>query len=463
MKKLSTIVVCYFLFNVWIWAQPDLNTALMATQTDIDQFNKIKTYQLGVGILGGGTTKPFYYNHNQPNERTYKYKKKTIVGVIDAWYPVGPDKITVCGSLVRYNEVSDLKHTWATKDRDYCFHIIPSAPFQYTLNNRWNTEKRYTEIEGEVSVKDLDRAVLDPNRRYQDKYSTTNPIFDDEYGPVKQEINQNVCVHGSWMLDKMASTPIAKKHDNNEIHPINQFWFVDNANTLNLTSVVDGTGYFDKSDATQVSASGKNLPMSYYIAFNLIDPNISKKIIVSGTSYDTPMPNIQSVDKQSISLNWNGKKILEVEKQYLDNKKSFTVSFDRVKKLASGKIIGYIVIETLPISEDRGSVTVNVKTVSGSLMERTPECDEIGILTQQLSLKEAEITKYDKFLLDTKGVDVTKTIIIKPTINDKPIPKKITVRELPKGVRENDSTYQRLQTEKKQLLERKANAELNCL
>ena len=96
-------------------------------------------------------------------------------------------------------------------------------------------------------------------------------------------------------------------------------------------------------------------------------------------------------------------------------------------------------------------------------MERTPECDEIGILTQQLSLKEAEITKYDKFLLDTKGVDVTKTIIIKPTINDKPIPKKITVRELPKGVRENDSTYQRLQTEKKQLLERKANAELNCL
>jgi hypothetical protein len=432
----------------------DATNAAMATADEINKFKSIKANQMGVGILGGGSTMPYYFNHNEPNERTYKYKKKTAFGTLDSWYPVSPDKVTVCGTLADYSETSDLKHTWVTRDRDFNFIIKPSSPFSFALSNRW-TEKKFTEIEGEVCVKDLDRAVLDLNRRYQDKFSTTNTIFDDGIGPIKQKVNQNVCVHGPQMLDKLGSTPFLKNRENNEIHPINQFWFIDNTNSLSLTAVVDGSGYFDKAGSEQMPASGKDLPMSFYVAFNFNDANTLKRIVVSGSAYDTPTLGLVGTDMQPVSLTWNGKKVLEVEKQFLDNKKSYVVSIEGVRKLPSGKIIGYVVIQVLPISQSRGSVTLKVKTMSGILTEKTPECAAVDAVS-------ADIVKSEDYLKDVKANVEKKAKVIPPSYGPGGILKPREIH-IPQPTPAETARIKQIQDKLKELRDKRDALSLSCI
>src|SRR5687767_2455517 len=53
----------------------DLAHAPLASQAEIDEFNDIVANQLGVAVLGGETTKAFYYHHNKEGEEVYKYNK----------------------------------------------------------------------------------------------------------------------------------------------------------------------------------------------------------------------------------------------------------------------------------------------------------------------------------------------------------------------------------------------------
>ncbi|MBK8627126.1 MAG: hypothetical protein IPN86_16645 [Saprospiraceae bacterium] len=53
----------------------NLTTLPNASSEDIQKFDDIIKYQMGVAILGGETTKPFYYDHYGKNEEIYKYKK----------------------------------------------------------------------------------------------------------------------------------------------------------------------------------------------------------------------------------------------------------------------------------------------------------------------------------------------------------------------------------------------------
>ena len=400
--KIISLLLSIFYYSL-SFAQTDVKSAPLANDEEIKTFRLVKNSQIGVGVLGGATTLPFYYDHNGKKETVYKYKKPTSGGLVDSWYPVGPQKITVCGTLNDYGQEQtdgltpgDIAHTYLTKDRDYLLNINPFAPFRGFLYNRWHkiwkdSDKPFDFVHGEFNVQDL---TLDPspNKKFKDITSSTNPIFHPKEGLIELNWNKPIGIHGPWMYDCMCSTIFKKAHDKNEIHPINQMWFM-NQSELILTAMVDGTGYFDISDANQTPASGKNLPMRFYLAFNLNDLNTYKKVVISGKAYNTPMPKQQGGDTESVSLYNNGKKLIEVQKIFQDDdvKKSFTVFFEGVRKLKSGKVFGYIVVETLPISESRGSITVNVKSLNGTLMESMPECAEATALSQRINALEKEI------------------------------------------------------------------------
>jgi hypothetical protein len=379
--KLQTWFLLVLLPNIALFSQQqtDLIYVPLATNDEITEFNRLKSEQEGVGILAGGTTKPIYYHHNKPggilgsnSEYTYKYKKQSTVGEVDTWHPVSEFRITVCGTLTKYDICpANFLHKYLTQDRDFNFYIKPNPPFNFCLNNRWykgihGKDKIYTEIEGEVNALDLDLDLSNPNKAFENKYSTTNPIFDAKNGKIKQMEGKNMCIYGPWMLDDLHTSHI--DYNNNEIHPINQFWFRDANGELNLTTIVDGEtnfnkegkGYDGKQPNYEWPASGIREYAQFHIAFE-IKPTEFKDFTLYGSGYDTPMPTASTQYAIPQILTWRGREAIKVSPVYENGKKCYTVSFDKVRKRNDGTVQGYIVVQTEAITKGRGSVTVRYK------------------------------------------------------------------------------------------------------
>jgi len=357
----------------------DLMSSPPATQGDIDEFNSIRDNQYGVGVLGGDTTKPFYYHHNQPGETVYKYKKvidtqyldgeglrriTNILGpyhgvaipleqlsdinheiesvardiwetltsthhstltAVDCWYPDSELKRTVCGTMDGDSHAcgQDYTHTKLTVDKDMNFDVTPSATFKPMLKNRW-AGGNFTVIEGEVKATNLqDYSIHTP--WITETLVPKNPIFNT----VKR--GDNVCMYGPWMadiIDLNAKVPIPFSSDkieavnidfrnNNEIHPINQMW-IKKENETQLVSVVDKTGYFNKDNATESQASGYNQRMRYYLAFEIPPNDVTvQEYQVNGIGFDFAAHPMTDVATNVITLRYKGRVCLKIDDNYL--------------------------------------------------------------------------------------------------------------------------------------------------
>jgi hypothetical protein len=414
----------------------DAANAPMAIQADIDEFNNVMNDQNGVGVLGGDNTRPFYYHANQPNESVYKYQKlidasrlpssfldwakgklkdkvpliggtlSTVVGIaqdavdyveswfsssatntwIDCWYPVSPNKITVCGLTEGDDHIcsQDYLHTKLTIDKDVNIDIIPGKNFRSVLSNRWlsSGEQDTLSIEAEVRPKDFSDQSTIPK----------NPLL------LEIKKNTNVCVYGPWMadiLDIAAVVPIPFTDDkidigkldintNNEIHPVNQIWYKKGANETDLIAIADGNGYFEKTGNGEIEASGINRTMRFYIGFyipariisTVVNPvNPVQEYYINGVGYDFTNSQPQDVQTDSLILTLNNAIRLKVhDNSFVKTQKTHTVFFDKIRKRADGSIQGYIVVETVPLVERGGTINIivnktgdNVKTINRTM------------------------------------------------------------------------------------------------
>jgi hypothetical protein len=348
----------------------DIGNAPVASQAEIDEFSNIQKNQLGVAVLGGETTKSFYYHHNKPGEEVYKYdkvidasklpagliaeasKKLGDAGIIlkpleaatdllgdlgqdiidffggsgstmkklDTWYPVSEFKRTVCGKMKEDAFIcgQDYLHTQVTVDKDVCMNLTPSENFRSFLTNRWTGETT-DHIEGEVKSVNLSNFNTQTGKTTE----TTTPR-----NPMLLQIkkDENVCLFGPWMgdiLDLNLNVPVpltAKKVEladidmrkNNEIHPVNQLWKRKGKEIL-LTAIVDGTGYFQKIGNGEIAASGLYQRMRFYIAF-LLPGNTGGRVLPSTAEFDingigfdfTTSPISGTIQPETLILKQNG-------------------------------------------------------------------------------------------------------------------------------------------------------------
>jgi hypothetical protein len=399
-----------------------------ATQSDIDEFNSIRDNQYGVGVLGGDTRKPFYYHHNQPDEVVYKYQKvadmryldeaaidaitrylgrnggvmfpfvmtsefaheiesdvadtwEWITGsrgstlrAVDSWYPDSEFKTTVCGTMKEDAHVcgQDILHTKVTIDKDMNFDLTPNEKFKPMLKNRWAGDI-FSSLEGEVRATNVENYDTHTSRTTE-TLIPKNPLLQDSM--VKEY--DKVCMYGPWMadiLDLNAKVPIPLSsdkielsnidiRDNNEIHPINQMWIKKEGETQ-LISVVDKTGYFEKTSATEVQASGFNQRMRYYVAFE-IPPNDAtiQEYQVNGMGFDFSAHPNMDVATNVVTLNCNGRVCLKInDNSFLKLHKTHTIFFDKTRIRSDGSAQGYIVVETEPIDLHGGSINIFVKKI----------------------------------------------------------------------------------------------------
>ncbi|MEO6612081.1 MAG: hypothetical protein ABIT05_02660 [Chitinophagaceae bacterium] len=402
-------------------ADNDVAYVPLATQAELDEFNQIRNNQLNVGVLSGGTTRPFYYHHNQPGEEVYKYNKVidparlpgqllTMIedklgwaGVVvkplevvtdvagdikdwifgssstkmkmDCWFPVTEYKKTVCGSM--HEDVficpQNYLHTQVTIDKDVCYSLKPSPSFTSMLTNRWSGET-HEEIEGEVKSANM----MDYNTatgKSTETLSPRNPFL------MQVKKDDNVCFYGPWMGDIMdlnfkVPVPLTDTkidignidlRKSNEIHPINQFWRKVGSETL-LTAVVDGTGYFQKIGNGEVAASGLDQDMRFYVAFTLPAPGIKSLVLtyeINGIGYVFTNYTAQDVNPETISLKQNGIEKLKVtDNSLIRNQKTHTVYFEKIRKRADGSTQGYIVVQTERITRPGGSINIIVKDMT---------------------------------------------------------------------------------------------------
>jgi hypothetical protein len=400
----------------------DIAFAPPATQAEIDELTDVLNNQMGVAVLGGETTKPFYYHHNQSGESVYKYNKiidpaylpgaffdwlenkmgsfgfvvkpvEVITDLandikdfffgssstkmqIDCWYPVSEFKQTVCGKLKEdaFLCPQNYLHTKVTIDKDVCYGLIPSPRFASLLTNRW-TGETHESIEGEVKPVLLSNYNTSTGKTTE----TTTPR-----NPILMQVveNENVCFHGPWVgdiLDLNFKVPVPLTSSSidlgnidlrkaNEIHPMNQIWRKKGAETI-LTAVVDGTGYFQKIGNGEIAASGLYQRMRFYMAF-LIPPTDNKltgKLTydVNGIGFDfTDIPP-NDVNPERITLKQNGQeRIIINDNTVLRNQRTHKVFFEKVRKRPNGAIQGYIVFETEPINKQGGSINIFVKNVT---------------------------------------------------------------------------------------------------
>lgn len=380
----------------------DISRAPLATQAEIDEFNFVVSHQMGVGVLGGETTKPFYFHHNQTNEMVYKYKKvidgakipsalleeanKKLgragivlkpfqVGVdaladayeyffgsgptqtqIDCWFPVSENKKTVCGKMKEdaFYCPQDYLHTEVTIDKDICLELVPSDQFQSVLSNRW-TKETHDHIEGEIKLANLGNAL-----------TTLNPLL------IQTKKDVNVCFYGPWMGDLLQFDLVLGTYvhrTNNEIHPINQFWS-KNGTEVNLIAAADGTGYFQKTGNGEIEASGLNQRMRFYYAFIIPDkpgamgPAV-REYHVNGVGFEFTDQSSQDVQQELLTLKNNGVVRIKVnDNSFVRNQLTHRVFFDKVRKRANGYTQGYIVIETEPIRKKGGSINLFIKDVT---------------------------------------------------------------------------------------------------
>jgi hypothetical protein len=402
----------------------DIGNAPLASQAEIDEFSNIQKNQLGVAVLGGETTKPFYYHHNKPGEEVYKYDKvidpsrlpgaffdwaaeklgragiivKPLEAVtdlagdikdwvlgssstkqkIDCWYPDSEFKQTVCGKMKDDVFIcpQNYIHTQVTVDKDVCLELIPSEKFRSFLTNRWTGETT-DHIEGEVKSVNL----TNYNTSTKKTTETTMPR-----NPLLMQIkkDENVCMYGPWMgdiLDINLNVPIpltAKKIEltdidlrkNNEIHPVNQLWKRKDKEIL-LTAIVDGTGYFQKIGNGEIAASGLYQRMRFYIAF-LLPGNTGGRVLPSTAEFDingigfafTNNP-AGEVQPETLALKQNGTVVIKInDNSIIRNQRTHKVFFDKVRKRANGSIQGYIVVETEPINKQGGSINIIIKNLT---------------------------------------------------------------------------------------------------
>ncbi len=402
----------------------DASNAPKASQAEIDEFNSIQKNQLGVGVLGGETTRPFYYHHNQSGEEVYKYKKvidparlpgkffdwaseklgragiivkpfevlTDVAGDIkdwifgsgstkmemDCWYPDSEFKRTVCGKMEEDVEIctQDYSHTQVTVDKDICFNLMPSETFKSMLTNRW-TGETHDKIEGEVKAINL----ANFNTQTQKSVETTTPR-----NPLLLQIkkDENVCFFGPWMgdiLDINLKVPIPfsdasidvtniNLRNSNEIHPINQFWRKVGSETQ-LIAIADGTGYFQKTGNNEIAASGINQRMRFYIAFllpphiNAINAATNRVYDVNGVAFEFMDNPVSDIQPETVTLKLYGSNRVTVnDNSIIRNQKTHRVFFDKVRIRPNGYVQGYIVIETEPIRKQGGSINIFVKDLT---------------------------------------------------------------------------------------------------
>lgn len=395
----------------------------LANQDEIDEFNNIKNNQMGVAVLSGETTKPFYYHHNQTDELVYKYKKaidvarlptgineklkdaivssipnstlragaeyvifkpisflgdvaasikdwfagsQSTVVAMDCWYPDSEFKKTVCGTMKvdAHTCGQDYIHTKVTVDKDACFELKVDDSFNYMLKNRWAGDN-FDHIEGEVQAEMKGLIPLN-------EYLSGKQIKKDD----------KVCLYGPWMadiLDLNAKIPVPftdKKleitnidiRNNNEIHPINQMWRkITGGGGMLLTSIADGTGYFDKVGNNEIQASGLSQKMRYHIAFELPINNLNSfkmascKIDGFTGSYVYDPNTTKNIKEETLTLQFQGQVVLKIDENTIVNfQETHKTSFDKIRKRADGSIQGYIVVETNPINIPGGSINIIV-------------------------------------------------------------------------------------------------------
>ena len=394
--------------------ETDLKTIPFATAEDIRQFDNIVKHQMGVAVLGGETTKPFYFDHKpDTNESIYKYKKLIDYGKIpamvanelhpllakpgeivddvldvarcgflgifgkkcknfkpiDTWFPVEPLKQTVCGKTKHIGICTqDFIHTEVTIDQDYNIVISPTDYFSKIKYNK-RTKENFETIEGEVFLNKRSNSLNPLNGRL-----------------LSIERNKDVCLYGAWMADildvQLGRLMIADSdskvfgkeigRENNEIHPINQLWYKNNEETL-MTAMVDGTGYFAKKDATQVEASGLNQKMSFYKAFHipsdLLSKNITLRYQIEGTGFKFDDGQSAKTSEDDYQLKSNNSVLLEV-REVKNSFKTNIVTFDQVRKRQDGSIQGYMVVETEKIRVPGGSINITLRSKPISIVSQ---------------------------------------------------------------------------------------------
>lgn len=247
----------------FIVGKDDLLLAPLATQAEITEFNDIEDNQFGIAVLSGDTTQPFYYHHNRPNEKIYKYSKRvhmagptTIGGIpnptarqtsIEAWFPVQEHRQTFCGRVKAYKQCpQDLLHDGTFNlDIDALIHIIPNGKFSHMLKNPrmesyangpdgqyfkqrlalWcqvqgfqgcfnEGMKKRAEEQAKKDVKELlegfaqdnieaefTPAMLGNSTDVPDKHfkSPLNPMF--KFAPIN--MGRSVCAYGPWMWERI--------------------------------------------------------------------------------------------------------------------------------------------------------------------------------------------------------------------------------------------------------------------
>jgi hypothetical protein len=402
----------------------DIGSAPLASQAEIDEFNNIQKNQLGIGVLGGETTKPFYYHHNKPGEDVYKYDKvidpsklpgaffnwaaeklgragiivKPLEAVtdlagdikdwvfgssstkqkMDCWYPDSEFKRTVCGKMKDDAFIcpQDYIHTQVTVDKDVCLELIPSDKFKSFLTNRWTGETT-DHIEGEVKSVNLSNYNTE-TKKTTETTAPRNPLL------MQIKKDENVCLFGPWMgdiLDINLNVPIpltGKKIElsdidlrkNNEIHPVNQLW-KRNGKEILLTAIVDGTGYFQKIGNGEIAASGLYQRMRFYIAFfspGKIGTGIfasSLEFDINGIGFDFTNNPVNDIQPETLILKKNGAVLIKInDNSFIRNQRTHKVFFDNVRKRQDGSIQGYIVVETEPINKQGGSINIIIKNLT---------------------------------------------------------------------------------------------------
>ncbi len=399
----------------WIINEPDdmMNEA-MASPGEINELKDILTYQLGVGVLGGESTRPFYYHNNQPGETVYKYKKlidpaklpgelidmiKNKLGPLgfvlspvsevldlasdvkdfftgsgstkmymDCWYPDSELRRVVCGKMKDKTGLctQDYLHTQVTQDKDANFDIVPNDKFTFMLKNRWIGDK-FDKIECEV------------------RPTAGDPLYPRNPQVYSIKKDENACMYGPWMgdiLDINAKIPIPLTdtkievanidlRNNNEIHPVNQFW-VKRGQELDLTSIVDGTGYFQKTGNNEIQASGLNQAMRYYIAFEVPATNTPRTSVmgisplrefdVNGVGFDFSNNAAADIQPQTLTLKYKGVVRIKVnDNSFVRFQHTHHIFFDKMRVRPDGSAQGYIVVETDPIVKQGGSINIFVK------------------------------------------------------------------------------------------------------
>jgi len=424
----------------WSTLDPsDMSLAPLATQDEIAEFENIKNNQLGVGVLGGQTTKQFYYTTDPPiqNELVWKYRKiinltqlenygisyvnnafqnsqgailstnvllfplaawdfgaqveanllidsyKALVDIYDYftntpdqlmeisdWYPVSGYKKTVCGKMKDTVNVckQDFLHTKVTNDKDICFTLSPYSSFTAILTNpnSPNANKTYDHIEGEVRAQNP-QDLIPTLPATPSNLQPVNPLF------ITMEKNDDVCFFGPWMEDNLEFDG-SSVQDNNEIHPINQFWRKSaSTGDFELIAIADRSGYFDINKNGQIEASGLNQKMRFYVAVQILYSSLNAtgsnyiEYDVTGQNYDAQAVTLPT-KTTTTSIAYKGKIRLEIidnpiSGQFVINTHS-PVILEKVRTRPDGSIQGYLVIETNQINNPGGSINNIVHLVT---------------------------------------------------------------------------------------------------